>query len=116
MALHNDRGKFGEELAVQFLEKNGYEILDLNWEYRKAEIDIVALKDNTICFIEVKTRSGTGFGMPETFVEEKKQELLELAADEYLHIMEHTGDVRFDIISIILNNISTEITHLEDVF
>lgn len=106
----------GEELAVQFLEGNGFEILDINWQYQKAEIDIIALKNKTIHFIEVKTRTGTGFGMPESFVDNKKQELLELAAEEYLHIMEHEGDIQFDIIAIILAGNIPKITYLEDVF
>ena len=45
MAEHNDLGKFGEELAVDFLEKNGYEILETNWVFDKAEIDIIAQKE-----------------------------------------------------------------------
>ena len=45
MAEHNDLGKFGEELAVDFLEKNGYEILETNWIFDKAEIDIIAQKN-----------------------------------------------------------------------
>ena len=54
MAEHNDLGKLGEELAVDFLEKNGYEILETNWTFQKAEVDIIALKNNVLAVIEVK--------------------------------------------------------------
>ena len=53
MAEHNDLGKFGEELAVDFLEKNGYEILETNWTFDKAEIDIIAQKENILAVSKV---------------------------------------------------------------
>ena len=56
MAEHNDLGKLGEELAVDFFKKNGYEILETNWTFQKAEVDIIALKNNVLAVIEVKTR------------------------------------------------------------
>jgi putative endonuclease len=51
MAEHNDLGKFGEEMAVEFLQKNGYLILDTNWTFQKAEIDIIARKENTLAIV-----------------------------------------------------------------
>ena len=57
MAGHNDLGKLGEELAVDFLRKNDYQILQTNWVYQKAEIDIIALKNKVLAIVEVKTRS-----------------------------------------------------------
>ena len=61
MAEHNDLGKFGEELAVEFLQKNGYTILETNWTFQKAEIDILAQKDTILAVVEVKTRSSIEF-------------------------------------------------------
>ena len=68
MAEHNELGKKGEELAVEYLRENGYKILDRNWVFQKAEIDIIAQKDNFLAVIEVKTRSSTDFGLPQDFV------------------------------------------------
>ena len=68
MAEHNELGKLGEELAVDFLQKNGYEILETNWVFQKAEIDIIAQKDNILVAVEVKTRSSIDFGLPQDFV------------------------------------------------
>lgn len=72
MAAHNDLGKLGEELAVDFLQKAGYEILETNWTFQKAEIDIIAKKDTVLAVVEVKTRSSLLFGLPQDFVNSKK--------------------------------------------
>lgn len=117
MALHLDLGRKGESLAKTFLENSGYEILDENWTYGKAEIDLIAYKDRVIIFAEVKTRSGNGFGEPEDFVDNRKQKLLAEAADEYIYLMDHQGDVRFDIISILFDkNADYTLKHIEDAF
>ena len=73
MAEHNDLGKLGEELAVEFLEKNGYSILETNWTFQKAEVDIIAKKDGILAVVEVKTRSSIDFGLPQDFVKPNKQ-------------------------------------------
>ena len=75
MAEHNELGKLGEELAVDFLEKNGYEILENNWTFQKAEVDIIALKAEVLAVVEVKTRSSLDFGLPQEFVKPKKIQL-----------------------------------------
>ncbi len=117
MAIHNDRGKAGEKAAVQFLQEKGYEILDENWTFGKAEVDIVALHSNTIIFIEVKTRSSVAFGMPEDFVSLAKQRQLELASQAYIEIMDHQGEIRFDVIAVLLTKNNTfNINHIEDAF
>ncbi len=117
MATHNDLGRQGEAIAKAHLEANGYEIMDENWVFGKAEIDLIAYKDKTIIFAEVKTRTGTGFGMPEDFVDARKQRLLADAADEYIYLMNHQGEVRFDIISILFNRTNNyTLKHIEDAF
>jgi putative endonuclease len=117
MAQHLDLGRHGENLAKTFLEDSGYEILDENWTHGKAEIDLIAYKNRIIIFAEVKTRTGNGFGEPEDFVDARKQKLLAEAADEYIYLMDHQGEVRFDIISILFDR-STNYTlkHIEDAF
>lgn len=117
MAIHNDLGRRGEELAKAHLEANGYEIMDENWVHGKAEIDLIAYKDKIIIFIEVKTRTGSGFGLPEDFVDARKQRLLADAADEYIYLMNHQGEVRFDIISVLFDrNNNYKLNHIEDAF
>ena len=117
MALHLDLGRKGESLAKTFLEGLGYEILDENWTHGKAEIDLVAYKDKVIIFAEVKTRTGNSFGEPEDFVDNRKQKLLAEAADEYIYLMDHQGEVRFDIISVLFDkNANYTLKHIEDAF
>lgn len=72
MAEHNELGKLGEELAVEYLQNNDYTILETNWVFQKAEIDILAQKDNILAVVEVKTRSSIDFGLPQDFVKPKK--------------------------------------------
>ncbi|MFD2874421.1 YraN family protein [Mucilaginibacter ximonensis] len=117
MAQHNDLGRNGESLAKTHLEASGYQILDLNWRHGKAEVDLIAYKDKTIIFAEVKTRTGNSFGEPEDFVDNRKQKLMALAADEYIYLNRHEGEVRFDIIAILFKN-DTDYTlnHIEDAF
>ena len=117
MAVHLDLGRKGESLAKTFLEGLGYEILDENWTHGKAEIDLIAYKDRVIVFAEVKTRTGNGFGEPEDFVDMRKQKLLADAADEYIYLMDHQGEVRFDIISVLFDrNNNYTLKHIEDAF
>ncbi|RFZ83227.1 YraN family protein [Mucilaginibacter terrenus] len=117
MATHNDLGRRGEALAKAHLEASGYEIMDENWTFGKAEVDLIAYKDRNIIFVEVKARSGTGFGQPEDFVDARKQRLLVEAADEYIYLMNHQGEVRFDIISVLFDrNNNYKLKHIEDAF
>jgi putative endonuclease len=117
MAQHNDLGRYGENLAKAHLEAAGYEVLDVNWRHGKAEIDLIAYKDKVIIFVEVKTRSGNGFGEPEDFVDIRKQRLLSGAADEYIYLKDHQGEVRFDIIAILFKNETNyKLNHIEDAF
>lgn len=117
MAVHNQTGKKGEQLATEFLLQKGYEILDTNWTSEKAEIDIIAYINRTIVFIEVKTRTNLDFGLPEDFVTKTKEKLLENAARAYVEIMEHNGEIRFDIISVVFDQLGkATINHIEDAF
>jgi putative endonuclease len=116
MAEHNELGKFGEELAVEFLQQNGYDILETNWTFQKAEIDIIAQKDSKIAVIEVKTRSSIDFGLPQDFVKPKKIQLLVKAVNEYIVSNDLDVDVRFDIIAIYKEDNTYKIEHFEDAF
>jgi putative endonuclease len=116
MAEHNDLGKLGEEIAVEFLQKEGYEILETNWTFQKAEVDIIAKKENTLAIIEVKTRSSLDFGLPQDFVKPKKIQLLVKAVDEYVISNDLDLEVRFDIIAVHKEGKSFAIEHLIDAF
>lgn len=117
MALHNKTGEIGEELAKAFLINKGYEILATNWRFKKAEVDIIASFQGLIIFIEVKTRTNTAFGQPEDFVSKKKKQLFALAAGEFFHQNELDGEMRFDIIAIVLKKgKDPAIKHIEDAF
>jgi putative endonuclease len=116
MAEHNELGKLGEELAVEYLQKNGYAILETNWTFQKAEIDIIAKKENILAVVEVKTRSSLDFGLPQDFVKTKKIQLLIKAVDAYVNEKDLEIDVRFDIIAIHKEGKTFSIEHLIDAF
>jgi len=117
MAEHNNLGRKGEELAKQHLEAVGYEILDENWRFGKAEVDLIAYLNKTIIFVEVKTRTGNAFGEPEDFVDAAKQALLVSAADEFIGLMDFNGEARFDIIAILFDQQGNyRLNHIQDAF
>ena len=116
MATHNELGIKGEELAVEYLLKQGYLIVERNWRFQKAEIDIIAQKGTTLAIVEVKTRSTDYFGDPQDFVKPKKIKLLVKAVDEYITRRDLEVEVRFDIIAIIKQKNTFEIEHLKDAF
>lgn len=120
MAEHNDLGKLGEDLATAYLEENGYSILERNFVIQKAEIDIIAQKDNVLAIVEVKTRSSLDFGSPQDFVKQKKIQLLIKAVNAYINDREKDFqedlEIRFDIVAIHKNGESFAIEHLTDAF
>lgn len=117
MANHIDLGKKGEALALEFLNKCGYSILESNWSSGKAEIDIIAKDAEVLVFIEVKTRSSDYHGFPEESVTIKKQKILSSAASRYMEITDYEWEVRFDIISIVyISENDFTLEHFKDAF
>lgn len=117
MAAHNDTGNWGEDQAVHYLEEKGYVIHYRNFRYQHAEIDIIAEKDRTMVFVEVKTRGRISFGLPETFVNPTKVRLVRKTAEHFIFTFDWKSDVRFDIISILIQEEGKyEIYHIEDAF
>jgi putative endonuclease len=115
----NDRietGKTGEQLATDHLLAKGFEILERNWHWGREEIDIIARDRNFIVIIEVKTRTGNFAIEPAEVVPPAKQRILVRAANAYMRYKNHPGEVRFDIITILLNERGHNIRHLEDAF
>lgn len=116
MALHNETGKQGEETAVKFLEQKGFVILERNFSYEKAEIDIIARDKNEIVFIEVKTRTGNKF-FPEEAVSRTKQKNIFRAAEAFLFEKKlEDMPVRFDVVAVQIVNRKNKIEHFIDAF
>ncbi len=115
MAEHNITGKKGEEMAAIFLKENGYTILETNWRFMNLEADIIAITDKILVIVEVKTRKSNYFGEPESFVNRQKQKNLIKAANAYIERNQFDLEVRFDIVSVVLND-SNAIKHIEDAF
>lgn len=116
MAEHNELGKQGEELAVAHLLRNGYEIVARNFRYHKAEVDIIARKNDILAVVEVKTRSTPDFGDPQSFLKPKQIQSLVKAVDYFVNEHNLNVEVRFDIVAIIKNKAGTKVEHLEDAF
>lgn len=109
-------GQQGEEIAVAHLLEKGYSILERNYRYGQAEIDIIAINQKQLIIVEVKTRYTDRYGLPEVWVTDKKQFRIARATEAYLRKNRLNLTVRYDIMSIIKNQYKTEITHLIDAF
>lgn len=110
-------GKLGEKIAAEFLAENGYTILAKNWHFGKYEADIIASDGNNLVFVEVKTRNTDIFGHPASFVSRTQQLNLAELAEAYLEkFPEKYLDIRYDVISIIIQNNCHTIEHFRDAF
>ena len=110
----HDLGIRGENLAYRYLLRQGYTILERNWRFQKAEIDILAVKGGTLVVVEVKTRSTRAFGDPVGFVHRNKIQLLRKAANAYVNMNRLNLEVRFDYIGIVIERNQEKLTHLKD--
>ncbi len=94
-------GREGEDLAAEFLKKHGYKILDRNYHTRAGEIDIIALHDGAVVFVEVKMRTSDRYGAPELAVNQQKQRRMVRAALGYIKYKKiHQVPCRFDVVAI----------------
>ena len=116
MAQHNELGKKGEQLAVDYLQTQGYTIVERNYRFEKAEVDIIAKKQDILAIIEVKTRSTKDFGNPQDFVKPKQIQRLVKAVNEYVTVNDLDVEVRFDIIGIVKTGKDFYVEHIEDAF
>lgn len=116
MAYHNDLGKRGEEIACRYLQEKGYAILETNFRFGRGEIDVIAKQQETIVFVEVKTRSSNKYGYPEESVTESKKEKLKETAMEYLIKNDLQNEIRFDVVTITAVRDAIHIRHIEDAF
>ena len=117
MARHNDTGKLGEELALRYLQEQGWEILEINWRLGRTEVDLIAKEKEVLVFVEVKTRRNDSYGTPEEAVGGGKMKRLTRACARYMERIGHDWEVRFDVISILLpEGREPRIDHLRDAF
>ncbi|MBC5775801.1 YraN family protein [Pontibacter sp. KCTC 32443] len=112
---HIHTGQTGERMAQLYLQEQGYTILEKNYRYKRAEIDIIARKDALLVFVEVKTRASDTFGFPEAAVNSRKEKLVVDAAEEFILANGWEQEIRFDIISVTLTT-PPAILHFEDAF
>ena len=110
-------GAFGEQHAARFLRKDGYEIWSANYKSLTGEIDIVAVKDNVVCFIEVKTRQEGGMLPPSAAVDVNKQNNVKSCAANYVNRYKIKNEIRYDIIEVLVKGDSvTHINHIKNAF
>ena len=112
MLSKTEIGKDGEMQAERYLQQKGYAIMARNYRYKRSEIDLIALKDNWLVFVEVKMRSSEVFGFPEESVNAAKRKKILEGAAQYLEEANWQGNVRYDIVAITKNKIE----HFEDAF
>ncbi len=110
-------GRMGEMLAREWLEEQGFLVIETNWRVGRAEVDLIVKEKDMLVFVEVKTRSSIAFGEPESFLSAGQQKRLIQAAAAYMQANEYEGEVRFDIISIYWPLQGKPVLkHLEDAF
>lgn len=107
-------GRFGEDAAVKFLIKNGYTILERNYRAANGEIDVVAIKDKKLSFVEVKSRKNTDFGYPAEAVTLKKQKKIIDAAKVFLLRFQDYNEISFDVCEVYLKE--RRINYIENAF
>ncbi len=96
-------GEEGEEIAAKYLEDKGYKILERNFRCKIGEIDIIAKGGDILVFIEVKSKTGLGYGSPEDMVDRRKQKKVKRVAEFYMREKEIPSqdlDWRIDILAI----------------
>ncbi|NQV03828.1 MAG: YraN family protein [Bacteroidia bacterium] len=116
MSAIHELGKKGEELAVRYLKEKGYKILETNWRFGRNELDLIAEDGDILVVAEVKTRHSTVFGEPELAVTREKQRVIIRSANAYVRWKRRNIEVRFDIVSILVQGEKVIINHITDAF
>jgi putative endonuclease len=110
-------GAWGEDLALRYLTRRGYTLVERNYRTRHGEIDLIVRKDDTLVFVEVKLRRGTGFGDPLEAVTTRKQSTIRSLATHYLSDRDPDFDtLRFDVIGILASADKARLRHIQDAF
>lgn len=117
MALHNDLGRWGEEVATRFLVEKGYRIVERNWKDKHKDLDIIAVDAEYLVIVEVKTRKNDSLVPPELAVDYRKIKNITLATNKYVKMNRIDLPIRFDIIAISGTcDENCSIEHIEDAF
>ena len=117
MAKHNITGKTAEDIALEFLEKKGFRIIERNWHSGHKELDIIALHNNMLVVVEVKTRANEDYEEPWQAVTKSKIRNTVQAAHHYIRLNAIDLEVRFDIVSVLMfPEGEFRIEHIEDAF
>jgi putative endonuclease len=110
-------GTWGEELALRYLRRRGYTLVERNYRTRYGEVDLIVRHHDTLVFVEVKTRRGVGFGDPLEAVTPRKPATIRALAERYLSEREPDLDeVRFDVVGILAGDGAPRVTHIENAF
>lgn len=126
-AIHNnavspnrkDKGRAAEEAAASYMEQQGWLIVERNWTCRSGELDIIAEKEGILLFVEVRSRSGTGYGLPAESIDGRKIQQVRRTAEVYLHRFGISDrQIRFDAVAVMLgrNLEIRSLEHIEDAF
>jgi len=117
MRVKDAVGRFGEQVAVEHLEKTGLEVLSRNWRCTEGELDIVAREGDALVFCEVKTRSSTRFGDPAEAVNADKMTRIRRLALRWLAVHGVSGrELRFDVITVLRASDGVRVRHLRGAF
>jgi putative endonuclease len=102
MSFHNEIGKMGEDMAREFLEQKGYEVIEQNYKTKYSEIDLICQKLGELVFVEVRTKIGENFGTPEDTLTPKKLGKMRFGATSYAAFAKWQGPIKIDAICIVL--------------
>ncbi|MBL7761597.1 MAG: YraN family protein [Sediminibacterium sp.] len=110
-------GRKGEDIAVQYLQNQGFRVLERNWRFGHCEIDIIACRGGMLHFVEVKTRSGLRYGYPEASINRLKMKHLRVAAAAFHYRHPKWKYIQFDALSVLLQGETIlEIRFFEDIY
>ncbi len=114
----SEKGLRGEQIASDYLKDKGYQIISKNYRFRRSEVDLIAKRQETLVFVEVKFHQNKGYGFPEESVSLAQQARVSQAAEHYIYESNWEGDIRFDIIAIqpVKEHGNFDVQHFEDAF
>ena len=119
MAEHNDLGRWGEDVAVAYLERKGYTVVERDWRSGHRDLDIIALNEegDTLAFVEVKARRNRMFTDPVDAVGYQKIHNLQQAANHFVKFRHVNQNIRFDIVTVVgTPDMEPEVEHIENAF
>ena len=115
MAAHNELGKWGEQIAAEYLQKKGYWIMFRDWKVGHRDLDIIAKQNDVVVIVEVKTRRNNHFGDTEMTIDRQKIRNLCIASNAFIKRLRIDNEIRFDIIAITgTPEVGYTINHIED--